>query len=52
MWSGFQSKKLNTRRELQLAANQDEPENQAGLVPGPNPDQKNKFQIFFQKIIS
>ena len=34
MWSGFQAKKFNTRRELELdyAQNQAEPENQAGLV--------------------
>ena len=54
MWSGFQAKKLNTRRELELdhAQNQAEPENQAGLVPGPDPDQKKNFAIFFQKIKS
>ena len=42
MWSGFQAKKLNTRGELdlKLAANRAGPENQAGLVPGPDPDQK------------
>ena len=39
MWSGFQAKKLNTRRERELAQNQAEPENQAGLIPGPDPDQ-------------
>ena len=38
MWSGFQAKKLNTRREL--AANRAEPVNQADPVPGPNHDQK------------
>ena len=50
MWSGFQAKKLNTRGELELAANQAEPENQAGLVPGPEPNIF--FEIFFQKIKS
>ena len=44
MWSGFQAKKLNTRREieLELAVNWAESENQAELVPGPDPDQKIK----------
>ena len=44
MWGGFQAKKLNTRGEFELefAANRAEPENQAGLVPGPDPDQKIK----------
>ena len=50
MWSGFQAKKLNTRGELELklAVYQDKPENQAELVPGPDPDQKN-ISIFFSK---
>ena len=54
MWSGFQAKKLNTRGELdlKLAANRAGPENQAGLVPGPDPDQKENFKFFFQKIKS
>ena len=54
MWSGFQTKKLNTRRELQLEldANGAELENQAGFVPGPDPDLKKNFEIFFQKIKS
>ena len=45
MWSGFQAKKLNTSREfeLELAENRAEPENQAGLVPGPDPDQIKKI---------
>ena len=45
MWSGFQAKKFNTRRELELdyAKNQAEPENQAGLVPGPEPDPEENF---------
>ena len=34
----FQPKKLNTRGELELAANQAEPENQAGPVPGTDHD--------------
>ena len=48
----FQSKKLNTRKEheLELTANQAEPENQAELVPGPAPDKIKNFKIFFQKI--
>ena len=48
MWSGFHYKKVNTHRELDHAQNQAEPENQAGLVSGPDPDQKKLF--FFQKI--
>ena len=54
MWSGFLGKKLNNRRELELepAVNQAEPENQAGLVPGPDTDQKENFKFFFQKIKS
>ena len=42
MSSGLQAKKLTTRGELELefAANQAEPENQADLVPGPDPEQK------------
>ena len=43
-------KKLNTRRERELAQNQAEPENQAELVPGPDPEPKKNFKIFFQKI--
>ena len=52
MWGGFQPKKLNTRRELELylAANWAEPENQVELVPGPDADQNTNFKIFFQKI--
>ena len=51
MGGGFQAKKLNTRRkiELELAANWAEPENQAGLVPGPDPDQKKNLNFFFKK---
>ena len=54
MWKGFQAKRLNTRVELELefAANWAEPENQADLVPSPDPDQKIKFLIFFQKFKS
>ena len=43
---------MNTRRELDHAQNQAEPENQAWLVPGPDPDQIKNFKIFFQKIKS
>ena len=45
---------MNIRGELQLEldANRAEPENQAGLVPGPDPDQIKNFEIFFQKIKS
>ena len=52
MWSGFQAKKLNTHieHELELAANQAKPKNQAELVPGPDPDPKMNFKFFFQKI--
>ena len=42
MWSGFQVKKLDTRRECELAANQAEPENQAEPVPEPDPDQNKR----------
>ena len=54
MWSGFQAKKLNICGELELdhAQNQAEPENQAGLVPGPDTDQKENWNFFFQKIKS
>ena len=38
--------------ELELAANQAEPENQAGLVPGPDLDQIKIFNFSFQKIKS
>ena len=38
---------LNTREERELAVYKTKPENQAELVPGPDPDQK---KIFFQKI--
>ena len=41
----FSSGKLNTHRERELAASQNEPENHAWLVPGLDPDQKN--QTFF-----
>ena len=49
MWSGFQAKKLNARKECELAANQTEPENQAGPVPVPNPDQIKYLKFLFQK---
>ena len=54
MWSGFQDKKLNTcgEHELYHAKKQAEPENQAGLVTFPDPDQKQIFNIFFLKIKS
>ena len=48
MWSGFQPKKFNTRRERELAPKQAEPENQVEPVPGPD-HVKKKFQIFFSK---
>ena len=43
---------MNTHREheLELAANWAKPENQAELVPGPDPDKIKNFKIFFQKI--
>ena len=44
MWGGFQAKKLNTCRELVHAQNQAELENQAGLVPDPDPNQNKKFE--------
>ena len=50
MGSGFQAKKLNTRGELELAANRAEPENQAGPVHGPDPQQNKNFKILFQEI--
>ena len=40
---------MNTRGELELDANRVEPENQAEFAPGPDPDQKIKFPIFFSK---
>ena len=51
MLSGFQAKKFNSRgeHELELAENQAEPENQAGLVPGPEHDPKKNFKYFFKK---
>ena len=54
MWSGFQAKKLNTHGELELelAANRAEPENQADLVPVPDPEQKLNSNFLFQKIKS
>ena len=48
MWSDFHCQKLNTRRELDHAQNQAERENQAGLVPGPDPDPEENFEIFFE----
>ena len=41
----FQAKKLNTSRDLELghAQNKVEPENHAGLVPGPDPNPKKNF---------
>ena len=54
MWYGFQAKKLDTRGELELelAENWAEPENQAGLVPGPDPEPQKILNFFFQKIKS
>ena len=52
MQSGFHCKKLITCIELEHAQNQAEPENQAGLVPGPDPHQMKNFKFFFQKIKS
>ena len=49
MWSGFQAEKLNTRGQLELAANWAEPENQAEFVPGPDPEKILNFKFFFQK---
>ena len=43
---------MNTRRELEVAVNMAEPENQAGLVLRPAPDPKKMLKIFFQKIKS
>ena len=50
MWSGFQSKKLSTCGELELAGNQAEPENQAEPVPGPDHEQKKWSKFFFKKL--
>ena len=36
--------------ELKLAANRNQPENQAELVPGPDPAEIKNFKFFFQKI--
>ena len=43
---------MNTYGEFELdhAQNQAEPENQAGLVPGPDPDKIKNCKNFFQKI--
>ena len=43
---------MNTSRELELelAANWAEPENQAELVPGPDPDPKKNSNFFFKKL--
>ena len=41
-------KKMNTSRELELAATWDEPENQAELVPCPDPDQKQNSNFFLK----
>ena len=51
MWSSFQTKKLNIHRELELelAANLAELENQAELVPGPDPEKMKQIRIFFKK---
>ena len=51
MWSGFQAKNVNTYGEFELdhAQNQAEPENQAKLVPGPDPNQYENFNFFFKK---
>ena len=43
---------MNTRRELDHAQNQAEPENQNELVPGPDPDKIKNFKNNFQKIKS
>ena len=45
---------MDTHREhgLELAENWAEPENQAGLVPGPDPEPKKILKYFFQKIKS
>ena len=40
---GFQAKKLNTCRKLELAANWAELKNQAEFAPGPDPDPKINF---------
>ena len=44
--------KIHGEFESKLSANRAEPENQAGPVPGPDPDQKKNFEFFFQKIKS
>ena len=45
---------MNARgeHELELAPNRAEPKNKAGLVPGPYPEPKKNFKIFFQNIKS
>ena len=48
--SSFHPKKLNTCGECEVAVCQAKPENQAELVPGPDPDQKKNFTFLFQKI--
>ena len=49
-WFSGQKVEYHGEHELDHAKNQAEPENQAGLVPGRNPDQIKNFKIFFQKI--
>ena len=41
---------MNTSEELEVAANQSVPENQAEPVPGPDHGQKKDIQFFSQKI--
>ena len=43
---------MNIRGEYELATNQAEAENQASLVPGPDPDQMKNFKKVFKKIKS
>ena len=51
MWSGFQAKKVNKYGEFELdhAQNEAEPENKAGLVPGPDPEPKKIQNFNFKK---
>ena len=48
----FSGQKLNNHGEfeLKLAANRNQPENQAQFVPGPDPAKIKNFKIVFQNI--
>ena len=51
-WFSGQKVEYRGEHELDHAKNQAEPENQAGLVPGPDPDPKKILNFVFQIIKS